>query len=143
MTEQELQPETEEAFFPLSLEEAKELLKKHANQIVDSNDPVMLSVILHQGFMADYEKLLSLHKEAIGTFMKQNAASWASDISDSLSVLKEESLQASLQSTLAAVSQKAAENDRLDQRICSHGRTLWLATGLTWLAVLSLFFILT
>lgn len=135
--------ETQETFSPLSLEEAKELLKKHANQIVDTDDPVMLSVLLHQGFMADYEKLLALHQKAINQFMKQNAVKWATEISESLAVLKEESLQASLQNILAVTSQKATENSRLDQRIRSHGKALWLATGLTWLAVITLYFILT
>ncbi|MEP3246734.1 MAG: hypothetical protein ABJN40_22975 [Sneathiella sp.] len=128
-------------FAPLSLQEAKDLIRKQANLIIDEDDPIMLSVILHQGFMADYEKLLNKHKEAVAQFMKHNAASWATEVNESLSALQEESVRASLDNTLAAISQKATENDRLAQRIRSHGRALWLATGLTWLAVIALFFI--
>lgn len=129
-------------FKPMSLEDAKDLIREQANLIIDTDDPIMLSVILHQGFMADYEKLLNKHQEAVSLFMKRNAANWAAEVNESLSVLQEESVRASLENTLAAVSQKAAQNDRLDQRIRAHGRLLWITTTLTWLAVIALFFTL-
>ncbi len=127
---------------PLSLEEAKELIRDNFNLITDEDDPVMLTVVLEQAFHTCRENHFAEHKEELSKMIEESSQQTVNAVNDSLSLLKDEALKGSLENTLIAVSQKAKENDRLEQKIRAHGRVMWVATSLIWLAVIALFFIL-
>lgn len=53
----------------MSLEKARSLLCEKHNMAVDDRDPILLLVTLHQGFIADYERMLKRHHLALTTMI--------------------------------------------------------------------------
>ncbi len=139
---QDLAPTQEQTSQAMSLEEARFLIREKFKLIVDETDPVMIGVVLHQGFVADYEEMLSRHEkrfvEAVSNVSKESAA----QVNKSLEILKNEALKGSLENVLAGVAEKAKTTEQLHQKILSFKRVLIFLTTLVWAAVAALFFIL-
>ncbi len=127
---------------PLSIEEAKERIRGKFNLIIDEDDPVMLCVLLEQAFHSERENQFKGQMIELTNMIEKSSNQCVDAVNESLSLLKDEALKGSLENTLAVISQKAKENDRVVQNIRSHGRAMWAATSLIWLAVIALFFIL-
>lgn len=126
----------------MTLQEAKDLIREKLNLIIGENDPVMFSVVLEQAFHSSREDQFKGHLAELSRIIGESSTRTVNAVDESLSLLKDDALKGSLENTLAAVSQKAKENDRVVQNIRAHGRAMWVATGLIWLAVVALFFIL-
>lgn len=126
----------------MTLEEARTKIRETLNLIIGENDPVMLFVVLEQAFLEIRENQFKTQMIELSKVIEESSRRHDDAVNESLRLLTDEALKGSLENTLAAVSEKAKNNDRLETRIRAHGRVIWLATGLIWLAVGTLFFIL-
>ena len=84
----------------LTIEKARTLLHDQHNTVFDDYDPIFLFVTLHQGVIADYERMLKRHHLALTTM-----------IGDAVSGLTEEAMSKNLDShiELAERTNKAFE----------------------------------
>ncbi len=58
-------PEGAQKMAGMTLAKARALLLDKHRMVIDDNDPIMLLVTLHQGFITDYENMLSRHNLAL------------------------------------------------------------------------------
>lgn len=77
--------------------------------VVSKNDPLMMLVTLHQGFLADYEKVLGHHKQAVTAVMEQATGSAVQDIRGAVGELRNKTLESSLRNTLAGISEEVGQ----------------------------------
>ncbi|WP_020592822.1 hypothetical protein [Kiloniella laminariae] len=126
----------------MSLATAKDKIRQTFKLIVDDNDPSMIAVVLHQGFMADLENLLNRHETRLVEIISQTTKESHDTINQSLKILKDEALKGSLENVLAGVQAKARDSESTEKLIKSHRKTMMVMTGLQWIAVATFFLIL-
>jgi len=122
----------------MSLKEVKALIAEHHGVALGADDPVLMLVTLHQGFLADHERLIARHEKALAATLAETGEAVAAAVREALSVLRDEALKGSLENTLAAVRQQAEGSEAAYQRFRAAARRLTVALGLlaalTWLA---------
>ncbi|MBL4908094.1 MAG: hypothetical protein JKX94_11630, partial [Sneathiella sp.] len=101
----------------MGIGEAKKLIREKLNLIVDEHDPVMMFVLLEQAFHTNRENQFKAHLSELSKMVETSSALCMGAVNDNLTLLKDDALKSSLENTLAAVSQKAKENDRVVQKI--------------------------
>lgn len=122
----------------LSVEEARKLLAERHGTVVDEGDPVLMLVTLHQGFLADYERLLSRHSAALESVLGRTGDVVSGSVRESLSVLRDEALEGSLRAVLAKVAEESRSSEALFGRFKASVRglvqVLTVLTVASWLA---------
>ncbi len=114
---------------------------KH-NVAVAVDDPLLLMVTLHQGFVADHEKLMARHARALAAFMERTGDRTEEAVSKALAVLRDEALEGALRHTLARIAEEAglvagvmnrleAASNRLVRRLAWLAALTWIAAALT------------
>ena len=82
----------------LTLQKAGALLHDQHNRVFDDHDPIYLLVTLHQGFIADYERMLMRHHTALTAM-----------IGEAVNGLTEEALTNNLQSQVSLADRIGSE----------------------------------
>lgn len=124
---------------PMSLGEARALIAEKHDLNVGKDDPLLIAVTLHQGFVADYERLLERHSRVLAATLAQTGEVTAQAVEQALGVLQSAALESNITMALAKVAEETRRTESLADRIegaiarglKSH---LWL-TGINWLAV--------
>lgn len=122
----------------LSVEEARKLLAERHGTVVGDDDPLLMLVTLHQGFLADYERLLARHSAALESLLGQTGDTVSGSVRESLSVLRDEALAGALRNILAKVTEEPRSSESLFERFGAASRSLIqvlsVLTAMSWLA---------
>lgn len=118
----------------MSLDDARALLMHAHGVAVGRDDPVLMLLTLHQGFLRDYEALLSRHDQAISALLGATGKACADAVESVLSSLKDKTVKASLDQAFALVERQAAAMERLRVALLRHRL---IHGGLTALSLLA------
>ncbi len=117
----------------MSLDDARALLVREHNTAIGTDDPLLMAVTLHQGFVGDYEAMLRRHDAGIKAILGTTGEACAAAVEKVLDGLKDKTVKASLEQAFALVSKQARTMDRLDRAMRTHR----LVTGLLTLVSVS------
>lgn len=130
----------------MSLDDARALLVREHSVAVGNDDPLLMAVTLHQGFVRDYQAMLADHDEAIKKILGATGEACAVAVDKVLESLKDKTVKASLDQAFALVSHQAANMEGLNLTIKRFRRLLvaltLVAVAASGLAMLILFTIL-
>ena len=128
--------EDEEPRKVFGIQQAKELLAG-INEAVDHDDPVLLLVHLHHGFLGDYEKMLERHQKKVKEAMAVEVAAIVDTVDQAMKGLRDETLKSSLSQTLAQVAEQVKMIESVKTELLSRlGKKIkW---GIFWHGVLAL-----
>lgn len=115
----------------MSLDDARAVLVRVHGVAVSSEDPLLMAVTLHQGFVADYETMLRRHDDAIRGFLGATGEACAEAVENVLASLKDKTVKASLDNAFALVERQEQAMERLRVQMRSHRRTHAVLTALT------------
>lgn len=104
----------------MSLDEARALLVRQHGVAVGSDDPMLMLVSLHQGFVGDYEAMLRRHDDAIRGFLGATGEACADAVDAVLASLKDKTVKASLDQAFALVERQAVTMDQLRRELRRH-----------------------
>ncbi|WP_096704166.1 hypothetical protein [Magnetospirillum sp. 15-1] len=104
----------------MSLDDARALLVRLHGVAISSDDPILMAVSLHQGFVADYEAMLRRHDEAIKGFLGATGEACVQAVDAVLSSLKDKTVKASLDQAFALVERQAVTMDALLRQLRRH-----------------------
>ena len=104
----------------MSLDEARALLVREHDTAIGADDPLLMSVTLHQGFIRDYEAMLKRHDGAIEAILGATGEACAQAVETVLASLKDKTVTASLEQAFALVAEQARNMDRLDATLRRH-----------------------
>lgn len=135
----------------MSLPEARALLSERHGVAIDEDDPALMLVTLHEGFLADYERLLERHGNALAEVMTDVGEVTTDAVRDALEVLRAEALEGTLRNTMARISEEARliEGFLSELRVSTKklNRSLIILSIISWIAALvvlaAIFFVLT
>ena len=123
----------------LSIAEAKALLAARHSVAVGDDDPVLMLVTLHEGFVSDHERLLERHRKALEAVMASATAAMTEAMGESLSAVADEVVSGVLPAALARAGEEARQSEAAIARFRAGARrltvTLTLLNGLSWLAL--------
>jgi hypothetical protein len=130
----------------MSLDDARALLVREHNTAIGADDPMLMAVTLHQGFIRDYEAMLKRHDAGIKAILGATGEACAATVEQVLDRLKEKTVKASLDQAFALVAEQAKNMDRLDRALRRHrlvnGLLTLLSFGVCALAVAILYTLL-
>ncbi|MEW5728042.1 MAG: hypothetical protein AB1918_09475 [Pseudomonadota bacterium] len=115
----------------MSLDEARALLVREHGVAISTDDPVMMVVTLHQGFVADYEAMLRRHDEAIQGFLGATGEACVKAVEAVLASLKEKTVKASLDHAFALVERQEQAMEQLRRQLRWHRITHSVLTVLS------------
>ena len=98
----------------MSLDEARALLVREHDTAIGADDPLLMSVTLHQGFFRDYEVMLKRHDAGIEAILGATGEACAAAVEQVLEGLKDKTVKASLEQAFALVSEQSRNMERLD-----------------------------
>ena len=128
--------EDEEPRTVFGIQQAKELLAG-INEAVDDDDPVLLMVHLHHGFLGDYEKMLVRHRKKVKEAMAVEVAAIVKTVDQAMKGLRDETLKSSLCQTLAQVTEQVKLIEGVKTELLSRlGKRI--AWGIFWHGVFAL-----
>lgn len=124
----------------VSLESAKQLILEKAQIRIGDHDPVLMLVVLHEGFIKDYDALLKRHHQAMKTVMEREVGAVVEKMGEVAERFGENALKGSMSRTLeeVAVYEKRLQNLRneLVNDLLSALRTR-VAWGILWHGILT------
>lgn len=106
----------------MSLDEARALLVREHETAVGKDDPLLMSVTLHQGFTRDYEAMLGRHDEGIKAILGATGEACAQAVETALAGLKDKAVKANLDQAFALVTEHARTVEGLDAALRRHTR---------------------
>lgn len=112
----------------MSLDDARALLVRQHGVAISNDDPILMAVSLHQGFVADYEAMLRRHDEAIKGFLGATGEACVQAIDAVLASLKDKTVKASLEQAFALVERQAVTMDVLQRQLRRHRLVHFLLT---------------
>lgn len=115
----------------LSLDEARGLLVREHGVAIGSDDPLLMLVTLHQGFVGDYEAMLRRHDQAIRGFLGATGEACAQAVEAVLASLKDKTVKASLDQAFALIERQAVAMDTLHRALRRHRIVISLLTILS------------
>lgn len=115
----------------MSLDDARALLVREHNTAIGRDDPLLMMVTLHQGFVGDYEAMLKRHDAGIKAILGATGEACGVAVEKVLEGLKDKTVKASLEQAFALVAEQARNMDRLEHALRRHRRVM---VGLTLLA---------
>lgn len=104
----------------MSLDDARAMLVREHGVAVKNDDPVLMLVSLHQGFLSDYEAMLRRHDQAIRGFLGATGEACAQAVEAVLASLKDKTVKASLDQAFALVERQAVAMDELRRALRRH-----------------------
>lgn len=104
----------------MSLDEARALLVREHDTAIGADDPLLMSVTLHQGFLRDYEGMLTRHDETIKSILGATGEACAEAVEKTLEGLKDRTVKASLEQAFALVSEQAKNMETLNRSMRRH-----------------------
>lgn len=104
----------------MSLDQARALLVRAHGVAVGTDDPILMLVSLHQGFVADYEAMLNGHDAAIRGFLGATGEACAEAVENVLASLKDKTVKASLDHAFALVERQEQAMTRLRAMMRRH-----------------------
>lgn len=125
--------DTPPAMRAMSLDEARAMLVRAHGVAVSSDDPILMLVSLHQGFIADYEAMLKRHDGAIRGFLGATGEACAEAVENVLASLKDKTVKASIDNAFALVERQAVTMEQLRAELRRHRRVHIVLTVLTLL----------
>lgn len=125
--------DTPPAMQAMSLDEARAMLVRAHGVAVSSDDPILMLVSLHQGFIADYEAMLKRHDGAIRDFLGATGEACAEAVENVLASLKDKTVKASIDNAFALVERQAVTMEQLRAELRRHRRVHIALTVLTLL----------
>ena len=130
----------------MSLDDARALLVREHDLAIGKDDPLLMSVTLHQGFIRDYEAMLKRHDAGIKAILGATGEACAVAVEGVLDGLKDKTVKASLEQAFALVAEQARNMDRLDRSLRRHrlfnGLSTFLSVAACGLAFAVLFVLL-
>ncbi|MGE4278219.1 MAG: hypothetical protein AB7G62_01445 [Magnetospirillum sp.] len=115
----------------MSLDDARAMLVRAHGVAISADDPILMLVSLHQGFVADYEAMLRRHDDAIRDFLGATGEACAAAVEEVLASLKDKTVKASIDNAFALVTQQATAMEQLRAEMRRHRRAHFLLTVLT------------
>ena len=115
-------------FQPVSLDDARALLVREHRVAIGDNDPILLSVSLHQAFCGDLEKLLAHHTTRLEGLLQTTGNGFADVVEGTLETLRDKTVKASLDQSFALIAAQAEAMQTLRRRMRRFG---WFQTFLT------------
>jgi hypothetical protein len=131
------------AFQPMSLDDARALLVREHRVAIGDNDPILLSVSLHQAFCGDLEKLLAHHTKRLEALLQTTGNGFADVVEGTLESLRDKTVKASLDQSFALIAAQAEAMQTLRRRMRRFGiyqtflSVVSLAAALLALAILT------
>ena len=126
----------------MSLDDARALLVREHDLAISKDDPLLMSVTLHQGFVRDYEAMLKRHDAGIKAILGATGEACAVAVERVLDGLKDKTVKASLEQAFALVAEQARNMDRLDRALRRHRLFNGLSTFLSVTACILAFAVL-
>lgn len=123
--------DTPPAMQAMSLDDARALLVRAHGIAVGSDDPILMLVSLHQGFIVDYEAMLKRHDGAIRGFLGATGEACAEAVENVLASLKDKTVKASIDNAFALVERQAVTMEQLRAELRRHRRVHIALTVLT------------
>lgn len=111
-----------EASAVMSLDDARAMLVRVHQTAISTDDPLLMSVTLHQGFIRDYQAMLRQHDGGIKAILGATGEACAQAVETVLAGLKDKTVTASLEQAFALVAEQARNMDRLDITLRRHRR---------------------
>jgi len=104
----------------MSLDDARALMVREHQVAIGADDPLLMAVTLHQGFVRDYESMLKRHDAAIQAILGATGEACAVAVEKVLDSLKDKTVMASLEQGFALVAEQARNMDRLNRMLRRH-----------------------
>lgn len=104
----------------MSLDDARAMLVRQHGVAISNDDPILMAVSLHQGFIADYEAMLRRHDQAIKGFLGATGEACTQAVEAVLASLKDKTVKASLDQAFALVERQAVAMDALQRQLRHH-----------------------
>lgn len=104
----------------MSLDDARALLVRQHGVAIGNDDPLLMVVSLHQGFVADYEAMLGRHDSAIQGFLGATGEACTLAVEAVLASLKDKTVKASLDQAFALVERQEQAMERLRSMLARH-----------------------
>jgi hypothetical protein len=120
----------------MSLDDARALLVREHAVAVPPDDPLLMLVSLHRGFLADYERLLARHDRTIGGLLGATGTACAEAVEHVLDSLKDKTVKASLDQAFALVERQALAVEQMRRTMRRHALFHLLLTLLSITACL-------
>lgn len=119
------------AFPVMSLDDARAALVREHGVAVGKDDPLLMVVTLHQGFVRDYDRMLARHDEAIRNLLGATGNACAEAVEAVLASLKDKTVKASLDQAFALVERQAVAMDDLRRTLRRHRLVISVLTVLS------------
>lgn len=118
----------EPSFQAMSLDDARAAMVREHGVALGKDDPILLSVTLHQGFCADLDKLLQHHRACTQTMLKATGDGYAEAVERTLESLKDKTVKASLDQSFALIQAQAEAMQTLHRRMRRFGLLISAST---------------
>lgn len=105
----------------MSLDDARALLAREHQTTIGADDPILMSVTLHQAFCADLDKLLARHGTRVSEILAATGNSYAEAVEQTLESLKDKTVRASLEQSFALISELTKVTETLKRRMRRYG----------------------
>ena len=134
----------------MSIESAKQLLTEKLNTTVDDDDPALIPVYLHEGFLEDYGRMLKRHEATVAEAMALEVTAAVKTVREAAEGLRDETLKGSVRQSLAEVGEYARQIENLKteltnglrrtvaRQIAIHGVLTFVTAGAALATVLAL-----
>lgn len=117
----------------MSLDDARALLVREHNTAIGADDPLLMAVTMHQGFIGDYEAMLKRHDIAIKALLGATGEACAVAVEKVLDGLKDKTVRAGLEHAFGLVAEQGKNMDRLERAMRRHALLVGALTGLSGL----------
>ncbi|GAB3437242.1 hypothetical protein [Insolitispirillum peregrinum] len=118
----------------LTVEEARALLLRLHGVAVPEGDPLLMIVTLFARVLQDYEALLARHDKDMAAAIGTSATAAAKAVDESLETLKDKTVRAGINGTLALVERQGVAVEKTMVAIRKVRTSIAVLTVLTWLA---------
>ncbi len=105
----------------MSLDDARAVLVREHGVAIGNDDPILMAVTLHQGFVRDLDRLLARHGEGISALLSVTGNSYADTVEKVLESLKDKTVKASLEQSFALIAEQTKAMETLRRRMRRHG----------------------
>ncbi len=105
----------------MSLDDARAVLVREHGVAIGDDDPILMAVTLHQGFVQDLDRLLARHSEGVSALLAATGNSYADTVEKVLESLKDKTVKASLEQSFALIAEQTKAMETLRRRMRRHG----------------------
>lgn len=99
----------------MSLDDARALLVREHGVAIGNDDPLLMAVTLHQGFVADLARLQTNHEKRIERVLGATGEALGEAVEGVLDKLREKAIRANLETAFALVEAQARSMEKLER----------------------------